>query len=162
MTPVPAAVIVPLIVLPLGAVAVTPAVKVVVPTNANVPVFEKVAALVIVPPALIATLYPAAAVLSVVAVSAPLNVIVPVVAVSVTVAAFTVLLNVVPADLVIVSVPNAVPLPTAPVTLMVPEVNPVSSVKFLALLLLIEEPNEMLPFDVVVSVVLLPKVTAPV
>jgi hypothetical protein len=82
--------------------------------------------------------------------------------VSAMVAALTVLLNVVPADLVMVSVPSAVPLPTAPVTLMVPEVNPVSKVKFLALLLLIEEPNEMLPFDVVVSVVLLPKVTAPV
>ena len=82
--------------------------------------------------------------------------------VSAMVAAFTVLENVVPADLVMVSVPSAVPLPIAPVTLIVPEVNPVSKVKFLALLLLIEEPNEMLPFDVVVSVVLLPKVTAPV
>ena len=79
------------------------------------------------------------------------------------VAAFTVLENVVPADLVIVSVPSAVPLPIAPVTLIVPEVNPVSSVKFLAVVvLLILEPNEMSPFDVVVSVVLLPKVTAPV
>ena len=78
------------------------------------------------------------------------------------VAAFTVLENVVPADLVIVSVPSAVPLPIAPVTLIVPEVNPVSSVKFWAVVLLILEPNEMLPFDVVVSVVLLPKVTAPV
>ena len=62
------------------------------------PVLEKVTAFVIVPPALIATLYPAAAVLSVVAVKAPLNVIVPVVAVNVTVAAFTALENVVPPD----------------------------------------------------------------
>ena len=79
------------------------------------------------------------------------------------VAAFTVLENVVPADLVIVSVPSAVPLPIAPVTLIVPEVNPVSSVKFLAVVaLLILEPNEILPFDVVVSVVSAPSVAAPV
>ena len=50
------------------------------------------------PPALIATLYPAAKVLSVVAVKAPLNVIDPVVAVYVTVVAPTVLENVVPFD----------------------------------------------------------------
>ena len=101
----------------------------------------------------------------VVAVTLPLKVILVLTfeSVSAMVAAFTVLENVVPADLVIVSVPSAVPLPIAPVTLIVPEVNPVSSVKFLAVVvLLILEPNEMSPFDVVVSVVLLPKVTAPV
>ena len=64
----------------------------------TVPVLEKVAASVIVPPALIATLYPAATVLSIVAVKAPLNVIDPVVAVNVTVVAPTVLENVVPPD----------------------------------------------------------------
>ena len=82
--------------------------------------------------------------------------------VSAMVAAFTVLLNVVPADLVIVNVPSAVaPPPTAPVTLIVPEVNPVSSVKFLAVVvLLILEPKEMLPLLVVVSVASAPKVTA--
>ena len=42
------------------------------------------------------------------------------------VAAFTVLENVVPADLEIVIVPSAVPDPTAPVTLIVPDVRPVS------------------------------------
>ena len=50
------------------------------------------------PPALIATLYPVATLLSVVAVKAPLNVIDPVVAVNVTVVAPTVLENVVPPD----------------------------------------------------------------
>ena len=98
ITPVPAALTVPLIVLELGDVAVTPPVNAVVPTKVRVPVLEKVTAFVIVPPALIATLYPAAAVLSVVAVKAPLNVIVPVVAVNVTVEALTVLENVVPLD----------------------------------------------------------------
>ena len=98
ITPVPAALTVPLIVLELGDVAVTPPVNAFVPTKVSVPVLEKVAAFVIVPPPLIATLYPATAVFKVVAVNAPVNVIVPVVAVNVTVAAFTVLLNVVPPD----------------------------------------------------------------
>jgi hypothetical protein len=48
------------------------------------------------------------------------------------VAALTVLENVVPADLEIVIVPSAVPDPTAPVTLIVPDVRPVSKVKFCA------------------------------
>ena len=56
ITPVPAALIVPLIVLELGDVAVTPPVNAVVPTKVSVPVLEKVTAFVIVPPPLIATL----------------------------------------------------------------------------------------------------------
>ena len=48
--------IVPLIVFELGDVAVTPAVNAVVPAKVSVPVLEKVAAFVIVPPPLIATL----------------------------------------------------------------------------------------------------------
>ena len=56
ITPVPAAVIVPLIVFELGDIAVTPPVNVFVPIKASVPVLEKVAAFVIVPPPLIATL----------------------------------------------------------------------------------------------------------
>ena len=56
ITPVPAALTVPLIVLELGDVAVTPPVNAVVPIKASVPVLEKVAAFVIVLPPLIATL----------------------------------------------------------------------------------------------------------
>ena len=56
ITPVPAALTVPLIVLELGDVAVTPPVNAFVPTKVSVPVLEKVAAFVIVPPPLIATL----------------------------------------------------------------------------------------------------------
>jgi hypothetical protein len=83
------------------------------------PELENVTAFVIVPPALIAILY-APPVPSVVAVKAPLNVIVPVVAVNVTVAALTVLENVVPPDLVTVTVPISVP--TAPLTVTAPVV----------------------------------------
>jgi len=98
-------------------------------------------------------------VLSVAAVKAPLNVIVPVVVVNVTVAALTVLENVVPADLEIVIVPSAVPDPTAPVTLIVPDVRPVSKVKFCAETFVIVPTKLILPFDVVVKVVAAPKVT---
>ena len=56
ITPVPAALTIPLIVLELGAVAITPPVNAVVPAKVRVPVLEKVAAFVIVPPPLIATL----------------------------------------------------------------------------------------------------------
>ena len=85
--------------------------------------------------------------------------IVPVVFVNVTVAALTVLENVVPPVCVRVIVPNAVPLPTAPVTLTVP--LPVLKVKFCAELFPIVEPNEILLF-VVVRVVAPVNVTAPV
>ena len=150
----------------LGAIAVTPFVNVSVSLAASpkvtVPVLEKVAASVIVPPALNATLYPAATVLSVVAVKAPLNVIDPVVAVNVTIAALTVLENVVPADLEIVNVPSAVPDPTAPVTLIVPDVRPVSKVKFCAELFEIVPPKLILPFDVVVKVEAADNVAFPV
>jgi len=54
ITPVPAALTVPLIVLELGDVAVTPPVNAFVPTKVSVPVLEKVAAFVIVLPPLIA------------------------------------------------------------------------------------------------------------
>ena len=56
MTPEFAALTVPLIVLELGDVAVTPPVNAVVPTKVSVPVLEKITAFVIVPPALITTL----------------------------------------------------------------------------------------------------------
>jgi len=56
ITPVPAALTVPLIVLELGAVAITPPVNAVVPAKVSVPELEKVTAFVIVPPPLIATL----------------------------------------------------------------------------------------------------------
>ena len=67
------------------------------------------------------------------------------------VAALTVLENVVPADLEIVIVPRAVPDPTAPVTLIVPDVRPVSKVKFCPEPAIVP-PKLILPFDVVVKV----------
>ena len=94
--------IVPLSVLALGAVAVSPPVKTKVPPLAprvKVPVLLKVTASVIVPVlALRAKLYACAAVFKVVAVRAPLKVIVPVVLVKVTIEAPTVPLKVVPPE----------------------------------------------------------------
>ena len=75
------------------------------------------------------------------------------------VAALTVLENVVPADLEMVNVPSAVPDPTAPVTLIVPEVRPVSNVKFCAEAFVIVPAKLMLPLDVVVKVGFAPRVT---
>jgi hypothetical protein len=115
--------IVPLSVLALGAVAVSPPVKTKVPPLAprvKVPVLLKVTASVIVPVlAFSAKLYAWDAVFKVVAVKAPLKVIVPVVLVKVTIVAPTVLLKVVPPELVMVRVPTPdteEPLISAPVT----------------------------------------------
>ena len=77
------------------------------------------------------------------------------------VAAFTVLENVVPADLEIVIVPSAAPDPTAPVTLIVPDVRPVSKVKFCPEPE-IAPPKLILPLDVVVKVEAAVNVAAPV
>jgi len=72
------------------------------------------------------------------------------------VAAFTVLVNVVPPVCVKVIVPNAVPPPTAPVTLTVPV--PVLKVKFCAEAFVIVPPKLILPL-LVVKVVFAPRVT---
>jgi len=76
--------------------------------------------------------------------------------VKVIVAALTVPENVVPADLVIVIVPSAVEDPTLPVTLIVPDVRPVSKVKFCAEAFVIYPAILILPLDVVVKVVFAP------
>ena len=79
------------------------------------------------------------------------------------VAAFTVPENVVPADLEIVIVPSAtypIPDPTAPVTLIVPEIRPVSKVKCRVLAFEIVPPKLIFPLDVVVKTVFDPKVTS--
>ena len=67
--------------------------------------------------------------------------------------------NVVPADLAIVIVPSAVEDPTLPVTLIVPDVRPVSKVKFLADAFVIVPPKLIFPLDVVTKVVFAPIVT---
>ena len=77
------------------------------------------------------------------------------------VAALTVLVNVVPADLEIVIVPSAAPDPIAPVTLIVPDVRPVSQVKFCPEPE-IAPPKLILPLDVVVKVEAAVNVAAPV
>jgi hypothetical protein len=87
------------------AVDVTPFVNTLVPTKVTPPVLEKVAAFVIVLPALKATLYACTEVSNAVAVNAPLNAIVPVVFVKVTVPAATLPLKLVPAELAIVKLP---------------------------------------------------------
>jgi hypothetical protein len=87
------------------AVDVTPFVNTLVPTKVTPPVLEKVAAFVIVLPALNATLYACTEVSNAVAVNAPLNAIVPVVFVKVTVPAATLPLKLVPAELAIVKLP---------------------------------------------------------
>jgi len=89
-------------------------------------------------------------VVSVVAVNAPVNVIVPVVSLKVSVVAFTVLENVVPADREIV-ICTAPPDPTAPVTLIVPDVRPVFKAKCFAEPSIVP-PKLIFPFDVVVNV----------
>ena len=88
---------------------------------------------------------------SVVAVNAPVNVIVPVVSLKVSVVAFTVLENVVPADREIV-ICTAFPAdPTAPVTLIVPDVRPVFKAKCFAAPAIVP-PKLIFPLDVVVNV----------
>ncbi len=127
MTPVPAAVTVPFTVIALGAVAVTPPVKLMVSEplpNAKVPVFAKVVApaMVLVVP-LIATLYalPAETVMPVVRVKSPLKVTAVDATLSVIVKdpAATGPLKVVPPELVMVKVPTSevdVPAIVAPET----------------------------------------------
>ena len=65
--------------------------------------------------------------------------------------------NVVPADLEIVIVPSATPnpdpVPTAPVTLIVPDVRPVSKVKFCAVSFPMYPLILIFPLDVVVKAV---------
>ena len=122
--------IVPLSVLELGAVAVSPPVKTKVPPlapRAKVPLLLKVTASVIVPVlAFRARLYAALLVFSVVAVSAPLKAIVPVVLVSVTVVAPTVPLKVVPPELSIARVPTP---DTEEPVMSAPATPPVAKVK---------------------------------
>ena len=67
--------------------------------------------------------------------------------------------NVVPADLAIVIVPSAVPDPIAPVTLIVPDVRPVSKIKFCAEAFVIVPTKLIFPLDVVTQVVFAPNVT---
>ena len=120
----------PLSVLELGAVAVSPPVKTKVPPavpKVKVPVLIKVTASVIVPVlAFRAKLYACAAVFKVVAVRAPLKAIVPVVLVRVTIEAPTVPLKVVPPECVIARVPT---FDTEEPAISAPATPPVAKVK---------------------------------
>ena len=124
ITPAPADVTLPYNDMEEGAVATTPPLKAYAPAfpKVRVPVFKKVAALVMVEPPLSATLYGLLAVVNVEAVTAPVNTMLLVLSVRVTVLALTVDANVPPMDWVTVKPVRAVPEPIAPDTLNVPAV----------------------------------------